>query len=211
MEPATIALISAGISAAGSAAGGLFGRQKEQGIDRRKRELVDDLLASVKGEGPFTKMFQADEGAFQKSFVEPAKQMFQSQIAPQIQQSYIASGQQRGTGLEDALARAGVDLDQMLNTQYMQFQQSAYDRSQNAINNILGTQYGPQTQSRGSAMGEGFGEYLAGDKFGADIGDIISGFQKKPQTIQDTFVPPRSGFVNDQVYNPYTGIQQDMP
>ena len=99
----------------GGAAGGLLGaKPKETPMQAKQRELVDQLLGSLQGGGPFSSLFNVDEAGFQRSFVDPMKYKFQSQIAPQIQQQYIESGQQRGTGLDDTLTRAGVDMDQEL-------------------------------------------------------------------------------------------------
>src|ERR1044072_7152085 len=113
------ALLAAGLTAAGSIGGGfLAGRgsaSPETKMQKTQRKLVDQLLASLGGEGPDANLYNADENIFQKSFVEPALSKFNYQIAPQIQQQYIQSGQQRGTGLEDQLLRAGVDLDALLN------------------------------------------------------------------------------------------------
>jgi len=175
-------LITAGLSAAGSAAGGIFGRTKETKTDKRKRELIDDLLASVKGNGPYSDMFNTSEAAFQKSYVDPAKAMFKNQIASQIQQSYIATGQQRGTGLDDTLARAGVDLDQMLNSQYLNYQNQANANKINVFNSALGMGQGTQNQSIGSGAAQGVAGYTSGDQFGNQIADILKAFQKQPNT-----------------------------
>ena len=217
MDPATIALISAGISAAGSAAGGFLGRSKESKFDKKKRELVDDLLASLKGGGSFNDLFKSDEAAFQKSYVDPAKQRFRDQISPQIQQQYIASGQQRGSGMEDTLARAGVDLDQLINQAYGQFQENAINRKQNTINQILGSGGGTQNQSGGNAALQGLAGYAAGG-----LGDDLSTYLRSSQnqygpyenaneagmnSLMDTYKKPRKGFENEaQYYNPYTGV-----
>lgn len=171
MDPATIALITAAVSAAGGTAAGYLGRQKQTPMQKKQYELVDDLLASLKGEGSFSDMFNADDATFQKSFVDPAKSRFNNQIAPQIEQQYIASGQQNGSGLQDTLARAGVDMDQLLNQQYANFQNSAMNRSQNAMNQILGFQ-GQENQSGGSAAMQGFSGYLASPTFGQNLQQI---------------------------------------
>jgi len=190
MDPLTLALLGAGISAGGSAAGGIFGRSKETKTDKRKRELIDDLLASVKGNGPYSDMFNTSEEAFKKSYIDPAKAIFKNEIAPQIQQSYIASGQQRGTGLDDTLSRAGVDLDQMLNSQYLNYQNQANANKQNVFSSVLGMNQGTQNQSIGSAATQGAAGYLSGDKFGGDIASILKAFQKQPNTTANK---PQSG------------------
>ena len=105
----------------GSIAGGLMSsRPKPTDMQNQQKELVDQLLASLKGDGPYSDLFNVNEESFNKGFRDPAMAQFKNQIAPQIQQQYIAAGQQRGTGMEDSLARAGVDMDQMLNQKYAQ-------------------------------------------------------------------------------------------
>jgi len=199
----------------GGAAGGLLGRQNKQTpMQAKQQELIDQLLASLGGEGPYSNLFNVDENAFQKSYVEPMKQKFQSQIAPQIQQSYIASGQQRGTGLDDTLTRAGVDMDQLLNQYYAQMQEGAMGRKANAMGGILQMGAGaPETPSMGEAAMQGLGGYLSSDAFSKDIGNIVSSFTDRKGFEQDTrepnelrdYIAPLGK--RNQVYNPYTGIQ----
>lgn len=172
VEPATLALISSAINAAGSIGGGLLsrGENQETKMQRKQRKLIDDLLASLKGQGSYNDLFQGNEDAFQRSFVDPAKSLFRNQIAPQIQQSFIQNGLQKSTGLEDTLTRAGVDLDQLLNQNYMDFYQKNIDRKQNALNSILGMGAGaPPQQSLGGAAGQGFAGFLANNDFSSLI------------------------------------------
>jgi len=213
---AFLPFIGPAISGITSAASGLFGRDKpkETHIQKKQRELVDQLLGSLNGSGPYSDLFSANDEDFQRSYVDPAKSRFRNQIAPQIQQSYIQNGQQRGTGLEDSLARAGVDMDSLLNQSYMDYKQNAQNRQSNAIGNILsqGAGVGPE-QSGGSAALQGLSGYLSGDSFGKDLEGILSSFNNRKynqsDSLQDTFLPPRKGFENDNpVYNPYTGVQQ---
>lgn len=176
MDPITMALLSAGTSALGSIGGGMLSNSgdSETKMQRKQRKLIDDLLASLKGNGSYNDLFQSDYDSFQKSYVDPAKSMFKNQIAPQIQQSYIASGQQRGTGLDDTLARAGVDMDQLLNQEYMKYQQGIMDRKQNTINSILGSGSGAQNpQSFASSAGQATGGYLASQGFRESSNDIL--------------------------------------
>jgi len=159
------AIIAALISAAGSIGGGSLASRgaKETGIQGQQRQLIDQLLASLTGEGPFSELFQTDEAAFQKSFVDPAKQIFKEQISPQIQQSFISGGQQRGTGLDDTLTRAGVDLDQNLNQQFLQFQQGGQNRIAQILSQILGQGAGaPQQLTGGEAFGQAVGGFFSG-------------------------------------------------
>lgn len=158
------AAIPAVINAAASIGGGILSRNsgKLNSIEKRKKKLIDQLIEGLGGQGQFANLFAGDEEAFQKSIVDPAKSRFTNQIAPQIQQSYIANGQQRGTGLDDTLTRAGVDMDQLINSQYMDFLNQANQNKFGAINSILGSGSGfPTGQSVGSAAGQGFAGFLS--------------------------------------------------
>lgn len=186
------------IGAAGSALGGFLGGgssvPKETKMQKTQRKLVDQLIASLSGEGPFSGLYSADQESFNKSFVEPAQAMFRNQIAPQIQQQYIASGQQRGSGLDDQLLRAGVDLDSMLNQHLMDYQQGALNRQQNTIGSILGGGQGAAQQpSTGQNIMSSLGGYLSSPGFS----DSVSGFFKNNSTAPSTnanAAPPRKGF-----------------
>lgn len=159
------------ISAAGSIGGGYLASrgQKETKQQRRSRKTADELLASLKGEGPFSDLFRMDEAGFNKAYVEPSLSRFKNQIAPQIQQQYIYGGQQRGTGLEDQLLRAGVDLNQMINEQYMNYQQGAQNRGANAINSIIGMGAGaPEQATSGQQLSQSVSGYLSSPAF-ADL------------------------------------------
>jgi len=172
----------------GGAAGGLLGREnKETPMQAKQKELVDQLLASLQGEGPYSNLFNVDEASFQKSFVDPMKQKFQSQIAPQIQQSYIASGQQRGTGLDDTLTRAGVDMDQLLNQYYYEQQRDAMNRQASTMGSMLQMGAGaPQTPTAGQAAMQGLGGYMASDAFGKDIGGLVGSFMDERKGFEKT-------------------------
>jgi len=181
----------------GAVAGGIFGRKKETGLQKKQRNLVDDLLASLKGQGTYNDLFNADEASFQKSFVDPAKARFNNQIAPQIQQNAIASGQQRGSGLDDTLTRAGVDLDQLLNEHYMNYQQGAQNRQSSAISNILG-QPGSGAQSVGEGASQGFAGYLSSSGFKDDLANIFGNKKQPIDSMTDTYKTARKGFEADQ-------------
>lgn len=183
-----IPLITATIQAGGAAAGGMLGRKKDTSTEmqQRQQELIDELLSSMGGTGKYGDLFKMDQNAFQKSYVDPMKQLFSSQIAPSIQQSYIASGQQRGTGLNDQLLRAGVDMDQLLNQEYMKYMQSTQDRKYKTIEDILGMQKGAERpQSRGEAFTQGLGGYLTSGGFGKTLEDIFKNIPRKG--FEDTY------------------------
>lgn len=145
------------------------GAYKRTRTQKKNQRTIDDILAGLQGEGPYADLYQMDENAFQKSYVDPAKATFQNQIAPQIQQSYIASGLQRGTGLDDSLTRAGVDLDQMLNAAYMDYMNNVQDRRSNALTQILGTDVGGQNMSSSNRWNQAIGGYLTSPQFQKDL------------------------------------------
>lgn len=189
-------LIQAGASALGGALSG--SGNKETKMQRTQRKLVDQLIASLGGEGPYADLYNKDDSAFQKSFVDPAMSRFRNQTAPEIQQQYIQYGQQRGTGLDDTLTRAGVDLDQLLNTHLMNFQQGAQNRQQNTIGNILGAGAGaPSVPSMSQDALSGLGGYFGSNRFG----DTAQGlFSQKPPMAQSTApstLPTRKGYAPD--------------
>jgi hypothetical protein len=156
-------------------------------MEKTKRKLVDDLLASLKGGGSFSDLFQTDEQAFQKSFVDPSMATFRNKIAPGIQQEFISSGLQRGTGLEDTLSRAGIDMQSMLDQEYMKFLQQGQQNKLRTLQSILGGGAGaPQQLSGGEAAGQAAGGYFSGDSFSSAIDKILSKYTKKkaPGTLE---------------------------
>ena len=204
----------------GGAAGGILGRSrgKKTTIQKQQQQLIDELLGSLKGEGPYSDLFAASQEDFEKGFAEPARARFRNVTAPQIQQQYIAGGQQRSTGLQDTLARAGVDMDSLINQHLLQYQQGKEKNQSKAIANILGQGEGPESkQGIGSAALQGVGGYASTPEFGKSIGDILSGFgqnksqgiSRDPNDLSDILRPPSKGYERGEpVYNPYTGIQE---
>ena len=176
----------------GGLAGGFFGsggKNTETPTQAKQRELVDQLIGSLNGQGPFANLFSANEEDFNKGFRDPAMAKFKSQTIPDIQQGYVGGqfGQQRGgTGIEDSLARAGVDMEQLLNENYLKFQQGAQNRQSNAIGSILG-------QGAGAPVPESFAsQYFGSEGFGNDIGTLLNSFKNKPEGT-------RQGFESDQI------------
>lgn len=178
------------IAAGASWLSGQGSAPKETKMQNTQRKLVDKLIASLSGDGAFSDLYNPDEEVFQKSFVEPAQNLFKNQIAPQIQQQYIASGQQRGTGLDDQLLRAGVDLDSLLNQHMYQFQQDAMNRKQGTINSILGSGAGaPNEASGGQNVMSGLSGYLSSPGFADSFSNIF-----KNKSTATNPMPQRKGF-----------------
>lgn len=202
----TAAVIAALISAAGSVGGGLLsGRgRKETKMEKTKRKLIDDLLVGLKGGGgAFGDLFGTDEAAFQKGFVDPALSTFKNRVAPGIQQEFISSGLQRGTGLDDSLSRAGVDIDALINSEFLKFQQGGKDRQAGIIGQILGGGAGaPQQLSGGEAAGQGAAGFLSGDSFLNAIDAILKKITADPSSPDiDTQGLKRSGGLNKGFFN----------
>jgi len=212
------AWIPAAISAGASLGGAYLASRgkKETKIQSQQRHLIDDLLNSLKGRGSYNDLFTASEEDFNRSFRDPAMARFRNQVTPQIQQGFIQSGQQRGTSLDDTLTRAGVDMDQLLNQHYMQYQQGAMDRRSGALNSILGQGAGaPRQMGAGEALGQGIGGYLSQPGAKDDISNIINSILGQKQqddsrnVLTDTYMPQPKGFERDpQYYDPYSGVMR---
>lgn len=187
------------IAAAASTAGGyLSGRSsgKETKTQKQQRKLVDQLIGSLNGDGPFSDLYNADDSVFQKSFVDPAKSLFNNQIAPQIREQYINAGQHRGTGLDDQLLRAGVDLDQLLNQHMMEFQQGAQNRKQNSLSAILGAGAGgTQNMSSKDSLMQGLSGYLSSPSFSDSAASLFKQQPQQQTNMPNPYAPPpRKGF-----------------
>lgn len=196
MDPGTMAAL---ISAAANIGGSILGNpgNQETKMQRTQRKLVDKLISSLSGKGEFADLYSTDEASFNRGIRDPMMNAFRNQTAPQIQQEYIASGQQRGTGLDDQLLRAGVDMDSLINRHLMEYQQGALNRKQNTISSILGGGMGaPNPISTGQAAAQGLGGYLHSDSFNNLITDYSKSFKDKSRDDGQ-----RSGFIpNTQPY-----------
>lgn len=186
------------IAAGASWLTGQGGAPKETKMQKTQRKLVDRLIGSLNGEGDFGNLFNVNEDMFHKSFIEPAQAKFRNQIAPQIQQQYIANGQQRGTGLDDTLTRAGVDLDSMLSQYLFQAQQNAQSRKQNSINSILGAGTGAPNETTGiQDVFSGLGGYLSSDNFSDQFTNLFKTAVQGNNNSNYLRAPPRKGFASD--------------
>ena len=202
MDPITAAIIASTIATGASAIGNASqgrAQEKENRLFRqsqqRKEALINELLSSIEGKGRFSDLFSRDEGTFQKSFVEPALSRFRNQVAPQIQQSSIAGGMQRSSTLDDQLSRAGVDLDQMLNQQFANFQQQGQHNMSSILSAILGGQAPMPLQAPptlGQTIGAGATGFLQSPAFAEMIknsgnttttGDPRSTIASQPTTM----------------------------
>jgi len=174
---------------------------KETPIQKGQRKTIDEVLASLKGNGPYADLFRSDQEGFQKSVVDPSIHRFNSQIAPQIQQQYIAGGMQNGTGMQDALTRAGVDLNSNIDQLYLPYMQGAQNRAVSGLSGVLsqGPGVNTQDQSGSEAVGQGFAGYLSSPSFGKDFNSILEFFKNKTSDPKAGSVAEayRPGFVSD--------------
>ena len=122
---------------------------------------------------------------------------FKNIIAPGIQQEYIATGQQRGTGLDDSLARAGVDLQSNIDAKFADYQQSGLDRKLKALMSTYGQ--GQAGQQSGNKFGQVAGGF-ASSEGGQDLMNKILGMFAKNQNSQ-----------NNNYSTTYSGERTDLP
>lgn len=186
--------------------GGIFGgddQPKETKLQRQRRKLTDELLKSLRsGQGAFSDLFTMDEESFKKGFADPAMSRFRNEIAPQIRQQYINSGMQRGTGLDDALGRAGVDLENLINQNLLQYQQGALNRKQGLLSAILGgsANEAPAQRSTGEAFGQGVSGYLTSDAFGKQLDNIVDKWKRSGNNnSQYSGGINRKGYIDDSI------------
>ena len=193
---------------------------KEVKKPKFQRDLIDQVLQGVRGEGEFANLFSSDQEGFQKSVADPLLEQFRTQTAPQIQQSFIQSGQQRGTPLESSLARAGLDVQGQINQLFQQFQNQGQNRQANAINSLIGIPQ-PQTTSGLTTTGAA----IKGFESSKALPDIVQGILEKlglgGQQTQDQFsggglqrssnqfLPPVSGGSTSQ--QGFQGANQPLP
>lgn len=171
-------VIAALIAAAGSIGGGLLGSKgpKETAIEKQQRKAIDAILEGLQGSGPYASFFQADQDAFQKSIVDPARGRFEREIVPGITRAFAAQGVERGSGIENYLTRAGVDLNDRINAQYLDFTQGAQNRGLTALMNALGASPGFRDQGQRGAFPQALQGYLTSGAFQDSIGNILDAF-----------------------------------
>lgn len=168
---------------------GLFGSKKKKKkqktvstLDPQQQGLYDDYIKSIRGQGPFSDLYNYDaEGAnnnFDMNVARPAYRNYQENIVPAITGQYRQGNIMNSSYSAEALGRKGRDVQENLdglrsNTQF-QGQQQSQSNKQNAINSILGNQtfaYEKPEASNPSSVdqilnsiaphaGEWFGDYL---------------------------------------------------
>lgn len=97
------------------------------------------------------------QDVFQQSFVDPAMQALQTQIAPAIQQRFVDANAGSSSALNQALAQSATDLSTSLGSQFGQFMQGQQGLQQQALGQfmpLLGQQtFSPMIQKREGILG----------------------------------------------------------
>ncbi len=169
---------------------GLFGSKKKKKkkpkivdtMDPQQKELYADYIKSIRGEGPFSNLYNFDaEGAnnnFDQNVSRPANRNFQENIIPGITGQFRGNNLQNSSYAGQALSRAGRDVQESLDAQRSNYiyngQKQANQNRINGIQNALNTQTFAYQQpgekkpstldqvlnSVGPAAGEWFADYL---------------------------------------------------
>lgn len=133
-----------------------------------QQDLLNDLISRVlSGQGGFG----FDEEFFQQSFADPAIRQFENRFAPQIQQKFIGAGAGRGSNIQDALTRAGADVQGSIDQQRAQLLNQALNRQLQGAQLALGTPAFALEQTPGST---GFASTLF-PALGGALGGVIGG------------------------------------
>ena len=199
-----VPVIAAGVTAAGAIGASWLANQnkkepkvKETELERQRRHLLSDVIKSVKtGKGKYADLFNFDEDAFQKSYVEPAMARYQNQVAPAINNQFFGRSGGRNSGQQDQLIRAGVDMNQLLNEAYASQKEAVLNRKMEALGLTSGANTGqPSYSGGGYSAGQsakiGAANYLSSDAFGKNIDAILQEYNKKPENQNATGNPYR--------------------
>lgn len=175
-------------------AAGLFGSKKKKKkpktsstLDPQQQGLYNDYIASIRGEGSMSGLYNYDaEGAnknFDANVSRPAYRNFQENIIPGITGQFRQNNLMNSSYTGEALGRAGRDVQENLDAQRsnMQFQgqQNAQTAKQNAINNVLNMQTFA-TQKPGPQKPSGVDQILS--SLAPDAGDWLKDYLNSYKT-----------------------------
>lgn len=133
---------------------GLFGGKKKKKakkistLDPQQQALYDDYVASIRGEGPFSDMYNFDDKGynevFDKTVGRPAYRNFEENIIPRITGQFRQNNLMNSSYAGESLSRAGRDVQENLDAQrsanVFNGQQQAKTSKQNAMNQVLNMQ-----------------------------------------------------------------------
>jgi hypothetical protein len=160
---------------------GLFGKKKKKKpkpistLDPQQQKLYNDYIAGIRGEGPFSNLYNFDTEGYNKVFDQTigrqANRNFQENTIPGITGQFRGSNLMNSSYTGEALSRAGRDvqenLDALRSQNVFQGQQEAQRARRAGITDVLGTHSVPQ-EKKGildqilGQVGPAAGEYLGG-------------------------------------------------
>jgi hypothetical protein len=194
--------IGTGIGAAVGGIAGLFGKKKKKKpkmvstLDAQQQGLYNDYVGSLRGQGPFSDMYNYDADqanqVFDANTARPAYRGFQENVIPQITGQFRGNNLMNSSYTGEALGRAGrnvqENLDALRSQQNFQGQQQSQANKQNAMQNILGmSTFGYEGQApksnaidqilgaTGPAAGQWFSNYLNSSRAGTSTPGISGG------------------------------------
>lgn len=159
----------------------IFGTKGKVKTAKATSALQDQLLDLIRqglqsGEGPLADIFgKFNEGAFQQGVREPALKQLREETIPGILNKYGGGGMRGGSGMRNALAKAGSDLEAQLAQLMYGAQQQQVENRLKGLNLGLGTQqvqnfYKPGTEGSLQGFVRGAGQGLARGATGAMVG-----------------------------------------
>ncbi len=140
-------------------------------LDPMQQGVYKDYVASLRGEGPFSDLYNFDaEGAnnvFDQNIARPAYRGYQENVVPKITGQFRQNNLQNSSYAAESLSRAGRDVQESLDAKRaeMQFlgQQNAQTAKRNAIPDILNRttfDYQNRTQKPPSAIDQILGKVV---------------------------------------------------
>jgi len=128
---------------------GLFSPSKISSLDPEQQKIYQQLATALQGgESSFSDLFGFDpekmRELYTQQYAEPAYQQFQEEVVPGITGQFRGQNLQNSSYLGGALGKAGTDVQKNLNANLSnmlyQGEQSALNRKQQGLNQILNMQ-----------------------------------------------------------------------
>lgn len=129
---------------------GLFGGKKNKKkklstFDENQEKLYKDYTDSLRGEGPFSDLYNFDSDqandVFDQTIGNPAIRNYKEKIVPGITGQFRGKNLQNSSYLGQSLANSGRDVQEGLDAQRAKYQfegqQGAQNRKANGINSVL--------------------------------------------------------------------------